>query len=172
MRAAATGAVEPVGLLYDRYAAILLPIARRIAGSREEAEDVLHDLFVSLPERAKSYTTARGRVGAWLIIVVRNLALDRVRRRDRRTALQHENSEPPPTPRSPESGADLSLRAPALHATVAGLPAVQREVLELAFFEGLAYGEIAERLKIPLGTVKTRVARAIAKLRDVIRDDG
>lgn len=172
MRAAAAGGVEAVGVLYDRYAAVLFPIARRITATPEDAEDVIHDLFVSLPERAKSYTPSRGRVGAWLIIVVRNLALDRVRRRVRRATLQHENAEPPPTPLSPDTRADLALRGPALSDKLAGLPSVQREALELAFFEGLTYPEIAERLQVPVGTVKTRVARAIAKLRDGFRDDG
>jgi RNA polymerase sigma-70 factor (ECF subfamily) len=168
MSAIAGGAVEAVGVLYDRHSSILFPIARRIA--KGEAEDVLHDVFVSLPDRAKSYTAARGNVAAWLIIVVRNLALDRVRRRGRHAEIEREVAEPAPPAPSPEATADLSLRSTKLHAALAELTALERETLDAAFYEGLTYSEIAERQGVPLGTVKSRVARAFAELRKVLAE--
>ena len=76
-----------IGLLYDRYAKVLLPLALRIVRDRAEAEDVVHDAFVVVSDRAAQYVADRGSVGAWLVTLVRNLSIDRTRRRDRRGTL-------------------------------------------------------------------------------------
>src|ERR1700722_20663267 len=84
---AAAGDREAVAELYDRYAPVLMPVALRIVGTSADAEDVLHDAFVSLGERARHYSPERGSVVAWLVILVRNLSIDRVRPRGRRREL-------------------------------------------------------------------------------------
>src|SRR5687768_9362835 len=81
------GDVHAVGELYDRYAPALLPLALRIVRDRAEAEDVVHDAFVAVSDRAGQYAADRGSVAAWLVTMVRNLSIDRTRRRDRRGAL-------------------------------------------------------------------------------------
>jgi RNA polymerase sigma-70 factor, ECF subfamily len=156
-----------VAELYDRYAAMALGLALKIVRDAQEAEDVVHDAFVAIVERADQYRPERGTVIAWLVTTVRNLALDRTRRRTRRAQitdeeLRHEPAEPVP---DPEGIAWLLREREAVRAALETLPAAQRQTLHIAFFEGLSYPEIAERENIPLGTVKSRAARALAALR-------
>ena len=168
------GDVSAVEVLYDRYAQILFPLALRILRDRAEAEDLVHDAFVVLTERAHQYVRERGTVAAWLITLVRNLTIDRTRRRDRRGALAREvvSFEPMEPVPSPEAlAADRSTQGKVSRA-LASLPDVQRGTLMLAFFEGLSYPEIAERESVPIGTVKSRAARAIASLRTALVREG
>jgi RNA polymerase sigma-70 factor (ECF subfamily) len=163
-----------IGLLYDRYARVLLPLALRIVRDRGEAEDIVHDAFVAVGERAGQYMADRGTVAAWLVTLVRNLSIDRTRRRDRRGTLVRNvlSHEPPASVTDPEGqAADAADRARVRRA-MASLPDVQRETLEVAFFEGLSYPEIAEREGVPLGTIKSRAARALASLREALEREG
>lgn len=174
LRRIADGDVAAMGALYDRHAAGLFPIALRIVRDRVEAEDVLHDAFVAVSERAGQYEVGRGAVIAWLVTLVRNLSIDRTRRRDRRGALAREviSHEPPPSNRDPERlTAEASERAK-IRRALATLPDAQRQTLEVAFFEGLSYPEIAEREGVPLGTIKSRAARALASLREALEKEG
>jgi RNA polymerase sigma-70 factor (ECF subfamily) len=171
--------VEAVGALYDRYSAVLLPLALRILRDRAEAEDVVHDAFVAVSDRAGQYAPERGTVVAWLVTLVRNLSIDRTRRRDRRGALARDViAHEPVAPslermgESPETlTADAAERAKVRRA-LASLPEAQRATLEVAFFEGLTYSEIAARENVALGTIKSRAARAIAALREALAREG
>jgi len=174
LRGIGAGDVAPLGELYDRYAAILFPFALRIVRDRSEAEDVVHDAFVIVADRATQYAPERGSVVAWLVTLVRNLSIDRTRRRDRRGALAREVlvHEPAAPVESPEAmTADGAERAK-IRRAVASLPEAQRVTLEIAFFEGLTYPEIAAREGVPLGTVKSRTARAITSLREALEREG
>jgi RNA polymerase sigma-70 factor (ECF subfamily) len=168
------GQLDAVATLYDRYATVLFPLAVRILHDRAEAEDLVHDAFVAVADRAGQYVPERGAVGPWLITLVRNLAIDRTRRRDRRGALArdvvaHEPVEPVPDAEALTSAA--ASRAQVRRA-LATLPEVQRATLEIAFFEGLSYPEIAAREGVPLGTIKSRAARAITSLREALVREG
>ena len=170
LRRIAAGDVEAVGELYDRFAPMLLPLALRIVRDRAEAEDVVHDAFVAVSDRAGQYTAERGSVAAWLVTLVRNLSIDRTRRRDRRGALTrdvlaHEPTEAVDDPESLTVGAAERAR---VRRALDSLPEAQRVTLEVAFFEGLSYPEIAAREGVPLGTIKSRAARAIAALREAL----
>jgi RNA polymerase sigma-70 factor, ECF subfamily len=159
--------------LYDRHAPFALGVALKIVRDPNEAEDVVHDAFVAIVERADQFRADRGTVAAWLVTAVRNLALDRARRRTRRAQiadeeLRHEPTEPVP---DPESISWLEHRRAAVLAALATIPGAQRRTLEIAFFEGLSYPEIAEREGVPLGTVKSRAARALAALREALEGD-
>lgn len=174
VRRLGAGDVSAIEVLYDRYAQILFPLAMRILRDRAEAEDLVHDAFVVLTERANQYVRDRGTVAAWLITLVRNLTIDRTRRRDRRGALARdvvsfEPVEPVPSPE--QLAGDRSTQGKVSRA-LATLPDVQRGTLMLAFFEGLTYPEIAERESVPIGTVKSRAARAIASLRTALAREG
>jgi RNA polymerase sigma-70 factor (ECF subfamily) len=174
LRRIGAGDVRAVGELYDRYAAVLLPLALRIVRDRAEAEDVVHDAFVAVSDRAGQYAPDRGTVAAWLVTLVRNLSIDRTRRRDRRGALARDviAHEPVAPVESPESlTADAAERAK-IRRALASLPEAQRVTLEVAFFEGLTYPEIAARENVPLGTIKSRAARAIASLREALGREG
>jgi RNA polymerase sigma-70 factor (ECF subfamily) len=153
--------------LYDRYAPMALGLALRIVRDPLEAEDVVHDAFVAIVERADQYRAERGSVVAWLVATVRNLALDRTRRRTRRAQITEEElrHEPVDAVPDPESIFWMERERVAVRRALEQLSRSQRETLEIAFFEGLSYPEIAQRQNIPLGTVKSRAARALSALR-------
>jgi RNA polymerase sigma-70 factor (ECF subfamily) len=168
------GDAGAVGELYDRYAAVLFPLALRIVRDRAEAEDVVHDAFVTVADRASQFAPERGTVVAWLVTLVRNLSIDRTRRRDRRGTLARDviAHEPRAPVESPESlTADAAERAK-IRRALSSLPDPQRVTLEIAFFEGLTYPEIAARENVPLGTIKSRAARALAALREALEQEG
>ena len=173
LRRARLGHRAAIAWLYDHHAPRLFAVALRIVRSGTDAEDILHDVFVSLQDRAAQFDASRGSVLAWLVVMVRNLAIDRFRRRGRRREIieQHwaeERLMPLPSVEDRLSDAGRCGRARrALHS----LPKAQRETLELVFFEGLSYPEIAEVHGVPLGTVKSRAARAMNAVRGEIADE-
>lgn len=174
LRRLGDGDVAAIEELYDRYARVLYPLAFRILRDRAEAEDLVHDAFVAVTERAGQYVRERGTVAAWLITLVRNLTIDRARRRDRRgniarDVVAFEPLEPSPTPETLVGQSALHHR---VSRALASLPEVQRSTLTLAFFDGLTYPEIAARESVPIGTVKSRAARAIASLREALVQEG
>lgn len=167
----ARGDAEALGELYDRYAPLVFPVALRIMRARAEAEDVLHDAFVVVSERAAQYAPDRGTVSSWLVTLVRNLAIDRARRRDRRgQLLQREAALDVAGTPSPEMLAQESATRARVRAALDALPEAQRETLLVAFFEGLSYPEIAERDGVPLGTIKSRAARAMTALKAALEE--
>lgn len=168
------GDVGAAGTLYDRHSRVLFPLALRIVRDRAEAEDVLHDAFVTLAERASQYQRDKGSVIAWLVTLVRNLSIDRTRRRDRRGTLQREiiAFEPPQDVKNPEELTSDEHERAKVQRALAKLPEGQARTLTIAFFEGLSYPEIAEREGVPLGTIKSRAARALAALREALELEG
>jgi RNA polymerase sigma-70 factor (ECF subfamily) len=177
LRRIAGGDVRAVAELYDRHAGMLLALALRIVRDRAEAEDVVHDAFVLVGERAGQYVPERGAVGAWLVTLARNLSIDRTRRRDRRgtiarDVLAHDpEAKAAATPPDPEAQVAGAAERERVRRALAKLPDVQRATLEIAFFEGLTYAEIAEREGVPLGTIKSRAARALATLREALDEE-
>ena len=174
LRRIASGDLGAVAVLYDRHASMLLGLALRIVRDRAEAEDVIHDAFVTVGDRAGQYVVERGAVGAWLVTLVRNLSIDRTRRRDRRGAIARDVIAHDPearvaaTPVDPEAQLGAARERERVRRALAQLPEVQRTTLEIAFFEGLTYQEIAEREGVPLGTIKSRAARALTALREAL----
>lgn len=170
----AAGDVRAVGELYDRYSSTLFPIALRIVRDRTEAEDIMHDAFVAVNERAAQYAPDRGSVIAWLVTLVRNLSIDRTRRRERRGSLARDviAHEPPASARDPERLTSEASERDKIRRALSSLPEAQRQTLEVAFFEGLSYPEIAARENVPLGTIKSRAARALAALREALMKEG
>lgn len=173
LHAAASGDRAALGSLYDRFAPSMLAVAQRVLGSPREAEDLVHDVFLEAWHRARHYDRTRGSVQTWLMLRLRSRALDRLRAGQRRARLVQQAivEEPPPPPNEIESGSVEASHA--LHGFLAELNHDQRQVLELAYFEGLPLAEIAARLTLPIGTVKSRMSRAIGELRlRVERGDG
>lgn len=170
----ASGDVDAIALLYDRHAPMLLGLALRILRDRAEAEDVIHDAFVAVGERAGQYVVERGAVGAWLVTLVRNLSINRTRRRDRRGAIARDvlahdpEAKAAAMPPTPEAELGVARDRARVRAALSALPDVQRSTLEIAFFEGLTYAEIAVREGVPIGTIKSRAARALAALREAL----
>lgn len=164
----AHGDSAALGELYDRHASTLLPIAMRILRDRSEAEDVLHDVFVLMSDRAMQYDSARGPVIAWLIGLVRNLSIDRVRRRVRHRSVARRGVAHQPTSYDldPERLTVTAIEYDQLHHAVAALPETLQRTVAIAFFEELTYARVAARENRPVGTIKSRISRALDMLRE------
>lgn len=166
----ARGDRQALAKLYDRYGGPMLALAQRIVGRGVEAEDVIHDVFLEAWRHSADYDEARGSVKAWLLLRARSRALDvqkSARVSKQATALDDawlaELGDPS---RDTTATADQSR----VRQVLLALPSDQREVLLLGYFEGLSSSEIAERIGIPTGTVKSRVAAALATLRQALSD--
>lgn len=151
--------------LYDRHGGALLALGQRLLRNRREAEDLLHDVFIEAWRHAADYDAARGSVRSWLLLRLRSRALDRLKSVGyaRITSFDPEVHEQQltPDPQPSLAGADAALVRDAM----AALAPDQRTVLELAYFEGLSLSDISTRLGVPLGTIKSRLARALERLR-------
>jgi RNA polymerase sigma-70 factor (ECF subfamily) len=158
--------------LYDRFSRPLYGTALRILQDPAEAQDVVHDAFVNVWEKAATFESGRGTAFSWVLTSVRNRAIDRVRTRRRRSELLANAPEadvPHLATDTGPSGSDTAAagdEARVVRETVGGLPPEQRRSLELAFFGGLTQEQIAAKLGEPLGTVKARIRRGLLKLRE------
>jgi RNA polymerase sigma-70 factor (ECF subfamily) len=178
---------EGLAALYDRHSPALLALARRIlggAGAEGDAEDVVQEVFVHVWNNASRYDATRSSVSTWLVLVTRSRAIDRLRHRqvvDRvHEAARHDVAAgdgtgvgPGPGYTSPEGGEAVLTRErrERIRRELDNLPPEQRQVLEMAFYQGLSQAEIAARADLPLGTVKTRTLLAMKKLRSALRSE-
>ena len=163
LRSLAAGDKGALGVLYDRHAGIMLALGVRIIGVRREAEDLLHDVFLEAWQHAGDYDPRRGSVKTWLLLRMRSRCLDRVRSHG---FSRVETLSTEPARQGVAERAERRLDGARARALLESLPVAQREVLELGYFEGLSFSEIATQLNIPIGTVKSRVSAAMAKLRE------
>ncbi len=162
----ANGDHPALGLLYDRYVTVLLAVGRRVLGDAREAEDLVHDVFLEIWRSAGDYDAARGSVRAWILMRMRSRALDRKKtpRVARKVTLEDaalDAAAGPTVAEDPHLAPDRAR----VRAVLASLPPDQRTVIELGYYEGLSSTEIAARESIPIGTVKSRAAAGLAKLR-------
>jgi RNA polymerase sigma-70 factor (ECF subfamily) len=169
LREAARGEVTAISIIYDRFAGLLQTMAEKILTDRAMAEDLVHDVFLEVWRHAASYDPARGSVRTWMLVRLRSRALDRMRSARTRREVAADDGEPSSV-LVDHDGDDPTLEPDrkTVRRALAELPVEQREVLELAYFQGLTSSEIAERMGSPIGTVKSRTAAAIAKLRTVM----
>jgi RNA polymerase sigma-70 factor (ECF subfamily) len=166
---------EALTALYDRHAPHLLALARRILGTAGEADDVVQEVFVHVWNHSARYDPSRSSVSTWLVLVTRSRAIDRLRHRQvvDRSHEAAQRDVPADEHASPE-GVEAVLtreRRERVRRELETLPPEQRQVLELAFYEGLSQSEIAARADLPLGTVKTRTLLAMKKLRSALRSE-
>ena len=158
----ALGSPDALAELYRRFGPGLFRLAYRLTGTKEDAEDVVHDVFVGLPETLERYEE-RGRLEAWLRRVTARVALMRLRTGRRRPAMRLENVEVPATSREPHID---------LQAAVDALPTKLRSVLVLKEIEGYSHTEIAHMLGISAVTSRVRLLRAMARLRRILKGTG
>ena len=170
----ATGDDRALADLYDRHGALVYSVAMSILGDANDAEEAVSDAFIQVWNSAGTFDPARSSVAAWVTMIARTRALDRLRARRRRAAtaersaasdtagfaLPVSDAAPPP-----DRGAELDELRRTVGAAIADLPQAQRRALELAYFGGLSHSEIAHELDEPLGTVKTRIRAGMEKLR-------
>ena len=162
--AGAVGSAVALRQLYRECGGRVMAVALRILGDRAEAEDIVQETFLELWRRAAAYDPARSAPATWAVLVARSRALDRLRSRASAARACEASGHDPslhPAVEPVEARQDRERVRRALDE----LPPEQRETLELAYFEGLTHGEIASRTGLPLGTVKTRLRLAMAKLR-------
>lgn len=192
VRAVADGSQEALATLYDRHADGLFAAAVRLSGDRGIAEEVVQETFLALWNRAEIFDPATASLGSWLHAIARNRTVDRLRAAGRRPTLvsiggagADDQLDEDVLDRfaqegsvvggaqagaSPEAAAAAAELRASLREAIAGMPEPERLVILLAYQEELSQSEIALRLGWPLGTVKTRTRRALARLRDILND--
>lgn len=155
--------------LYARYAPIAYGLALRVTRDRSLATEVVHDAFMAVWQSPEAYDPDRGSFRTFLLLLVHRRAVDAVRREERLRRSSERAVALVPVPEDPTDDvaevAWLRARAGHLRAALGTLPEPQRQVLVLAYFDGLTQSSIAERLGVPLGTVKTRTLAAMRTLR-------
>jgi RNA polymerase sigma-70 factor (ECF subfamily) len=193
VRAVASGSEDALATLYDRHVGGVHAVALRLTGDRGLTEEVVQETFLALWNRAELFDPAVASLGTWLRAIARNRAVDRLRAIGRRPALvplpgERDSSESHGgldrlggepvviggAGRDPDPvlAAEAASVREAIGAALATMPEVERTVIVLAYREGLTQQEIAQRLDWPLGTVKTRTRRALARLRELLDADG
>jgi RNA polymerase sigma-70 factor, ECF subfamily len=161
----AGGDRDALGEVYDRYAAIVNGLALRILRDSGDAEDVVQDVFVQVWRDAVRFDRARGSPQAWICMIARSRALDRLRRR--RARREDAGGEEAAASAS-DAPADPGVLSVSMRKALDTLPPEQRGPLELAYYEGLTQVEIAARLAEPLGTIKTRMRTGLMRLREFL----
>ena len=170
VRRVAGGDAEALRALYDLHGKLVFGMAYRVLGDRQLAEDCTQDVFVSLWRGARTFDPERARVTTWLFTVTRNTAIDIVRRREARRADPLPEDESAWARDVGPDAAEVTVAADTAERVAAAmgeLPQAQLEALSLAYFDGLSHVEIAERLDVPLGTVKGRIRLALDRLREL-----
>ena len=192
VRAVASGSEEAFAALYDRHVHGVHAVAVRLSGDRGLAEEVVQETFLALWNRAELFDPALASLSTWLRSIARNRTVDRLRAKGRRPTLVSLGSPGDPDEgdqgldrlpadaaviggAAPDVGPEAAVEAASVRAVIAAalatMPEVERNVIVLAYREGLTQQEIAERLDWPLGTVKTRTRRALARLRELLEVD-
>ena len=174
MQRIAGGDSGALSSLYDESSGLTFALALRILRNRADAEEVVLDSFMQVWRRATQYSADRGSAQTWLLTIVRNRAIDRLRSRASTERPAEDlgtlpSSAVPTAPgATPEESSFLAEQRRQVAGALAKLPPPTRTALELAYFDGLSHSEIAERLGEPLGTVKTRIRRGLQVLRSVM----
>lgn len=169
LHAVARGDEAALARLYDAYRVILFGLLVRILNSREEAEDILQEVFIQVWRRAKDFDEKRGRPFTWLVTLARSRAIDRLRLLGARQRLAA-SAEREQVDSASDALTDTirGTQKEVVRRALAELPEEQRHTLLLAYFEGLTQSEIASKLGAPLGTVKTRMRSGMIKLRALL----
>jgi len=164
----ADGDHDAFEILYRRYARPMLALAQRRLGDAGRAEEALQEAFVSVWRSASTYHPERGAATAWLYAVARNAIADRGRRRYEPPA---EPSDQPSSDAGPDEQAEREWLRWRVHAALEKLGESERELIVLAYWGGLSQSEIADRLGVPLGTVKTRTRAALSRLATLLDEE-
>ncbi|HEX8359338.1 MAG TPA: sigma-70 family RNA polymerase sigma factor [Longimicrobium sp.] len=164
------GDEQALSAFYDRWVHTVYSVAAHLLGDREDAEEVVERTFSRIWRDATRYDAKRGGIASWIVVIARSEALSRRRGRTRRVGhdarrVEYLAKEAFIAPASPLQAAEESERGELIRRAVSRLPDEQRKIVRLTFFDGLSQTEIASALGVPLGTVKTRVRLAFAKLR-------
>jgi RNA polymerase sigma-70 factor, ECF subfamily len=163
------GQVSALSVIYDRYSRLVYGLAYRILQNAEEAEDLTQEVFLTVWQR-DTYNPQRGSFSSFISLLTRSRAIDRIRARGTKLRFLQRwqgivSSESAP---NPVDNASTEERSQRIREALVLLSDKEREVLEIAYYEGLSQSEIAQRLNVPLGTVKTRSRQGLLKLRQTL----
>ena len=174
----AAGDERALGKFYDRFSNLVYSLAFKILGDSADAEEAVADAFLQVWNTAGKFDASRASPAAWVTMITRTRALDRMRSRQRRNLVLEtataESDEleatalPIGSHGEPDRQAEQADLRDKVDRTLRELPDNQRKVIELAYFGGLSHSEIAETLNEPIGTIKTRVRSALSKLRGAL----
>lgn len=164
---------QAVAELYDRYGRVAYGLALRIVRDPALAEDAVQEAFLTVWRTAGSFRSDRAKPSTWILTLVHRRAVDVVRREERRRAAPLEGPEEPDARSlAADEEIELSDRRRLVQEALRQLPDEQREALELAYYGGLTQSELAERLSVPLGTIKSRMFTGLRRLRDLLAEAG
>jgi len=164
---------DALAQLYDRYGRVAYGLALRIVRDQALAEDAVQEAFLTVWRTAGSFRSDRAKPSTWILTLVHRRAVDVVRREERRRAAPLEGTEEPDERSlAAHEEIELSDRRRLVQEALRQLPDEQREALELAYYGGLTQSELAERLSVPLGTIKSRMFTGLRRLRDLLAEAG
>ena len=168
------GDARAFALLYDRHSRAAYSLAYRLTNGRQAAEDLVQESFIKAWRSAGGYRVGRGSVRTWILSIVRNSGLDHIRSRASRGRMQDKVEATAPTSEPSEAFSEAwrNTQQGRVREALKALPQEQLKILELAYFSGYTHVEIAERLELPLGTVKGRMRLGLQKLRDFFQARG
>lgn len=164
--------------LYERYSRQSYGLALKILNNAESAEDAVQEAFLRFWKQPTSFDPQKGHFITWLLSVVHNLCIDQLRRkRHNAVSLDQEEGQEqvanvPDTATDVEEEVWLGLQRNLIHKVLNRLPPEQRQVIELAYYNGFTHHEIAARTGLPLGTVKSRIRQGLLKLRELMQNAG
>ena len=157
--------------LYDRVSRIAYGLALRVLRDERHAEDAVQEAFLQVWRSAATFRAERAKASTWILTLVHRRAVDLVRREERRQADPlTDDSALGEAPEDTEEAAWLRFERERVQAALKQLPDVQREALELAYYGGFSQSELADRLGVPLGTIKSRMFVGLARLRELLDD--
>lgn len=161
------GSKEAFELVYETYIRFIYKIAISILKDQKEAEDLCHDIFIELMEKASEYDQSRGSIKAWLAVKTRSRCIDRIRKKKAILVDEYEDlfEKQQGWETDTEDVAISHARKEVLNAALSQIPAQQRQVIEQAYFEGKTQNELAGQLNKPLGTIKSLVRYGLKNLR-------
>jgi RNA polymerase sigma-70 factor (ECF subfamily) len=168
------GNAEAFAALYDRHCRVAYSLAYKIMGEKQEAEDVVQEAFVKVWRSAGGYRVGRGSVRTWILSIVHNRGIDQLRSHASRRRTQDKIEAAAPTSEPSEAFAQTwrNFQAEQVREALNTLPHEQLKILELAYFSGYTHVEIADRLDLPLGTVKGRMRLGLQKIRGFFQAPG
>jgi RNA polymerase sigma-70 factor (ECF subfamily) len=167
----ARGDESALGELYDRVGRVAYGLALRVLRDDRLAEDAVQEGFLAVWRTAAAFRPERAKASTWILTLVHRRAVDLVRREERRRTEplpDDASGQPAPAVESTEEAAWLRYERERVQAALAALPDAQREAIELAYYGGYSQSELAERLGVPLGTIKSRMFSGLARLRELL----
>ncbi len=152
--------------LFDRYSKVVYSVALRVLRDPAAAEDVLQDIFMQIWRKPESFVSSRGSLAGWLAVIARNRSIDSLRRRKPQDSVDDVVLA---SSYNLAEEAERNAMMEKARSVMVGLPAEQRKMIEMAFFDGLTHSEISELTGDPLGTVKTRIRTGLLVLRKAMQ---